>query len=112
MSKFYTTSPGSGHRIPPSRAKRRPSRRCPRGDESGVSANLLHGCEPFHLHNASRAGGIRPRGSAHHLGRLEEERWGNGEAQRLGGLQINDQLEYSGLLDGQVGLAPLRIVST
>jgi hypothetical protein len=80
----------------------------PRGDESGVFANLLHGCEPFHPHNASRTGGIRPRGSAHLLGGLEGERWGNGEAQRLGGLQINDQLEYSRLLDRQVGrLGPL-----
>src|SRR5437870_1710906 len=41
--------------------------------------------------------------SADHLVRLEEERWGNGEAEGLGGLQVDHQLELRRLLDGQVG---------
>jgi hypothetical protein len=48
-------------------------------------------------------GGVKPRGLADHLARLEEERWGNGEAEGLGGLEVDDQLERGGLLHGQVG---------
>jgi hypothetical protein len=43
------------------------------------------------------------------LGRLEEEGWGNGQAQRLGGLEVDDELKGRGLLDRQVGgLGPLQ----
>jgi hypothetical protein len=42
-------------------------------------------------------------GLSDHLGRLEEDGWGNGQPQGLGGLQVDDQLERGGLLDGQVG---------
>jgi hypothetical protein len=39
---------------------------------------------------------------------LEEECRGDREAERLGGLEIDDQLEFRGLLDGQVpGLGAL-----
>src|SRR5713226_1549343 len=38
-----------------------------------------------------------------HLIRPEKERWGDGEAERLGGLEVDDQLELCGLLHGQVG---------
>jgi hypothetical protein len=41
--------------------------------------------------------------SADHLVRLEEERRRDGEAQGLGGLEVDDQLERRGLLHGQVG---------
>jgi hypothetical protein len=44
-----------------------------------------------------------PQTSANHLGCLEEERRRNRQAQRLGGLEVNDQLELRGLLHGQVG---------
>jgi hypothetical protein len=40
--------------------------------------------------------------SADDVGRLEEEHWGNGEAQRLRGLQVDDQLESHGLLHREV----------
>src|SRR5438128_815872 len=44
-----------------------------------------------------------------HLIRLEEERRGDGEAQSLGGLEVNDQLKPHGLLHRQVaGLGPLE----
>src|SRR5439155_9046916 len=32
-----------------------------------------------------------------------EDRWGDGETEHLGGLEIDDQLEPRGLLDGQIG---------
>jgi hypothetical protein len=32
-----------------------------------------------------------------------EDRWGHGETELLGGLQINDQLEGRRLLDRQIG---------
>ena len=38
---------------------------------------------------------------------------GTVEAERLGGLQVDDQLEFGRLLDRQsAGFAPLRILST
>jgi hypothetical protein len=43
-----------------------------------------------------------------HLVRLEEDGWGDRQAQRLGCLEVEDQLEFRGLLDGQVpGLGAL-----
>src|SRR2546428_723951 len=42
-------------------------------------------------------------GSANHLVRQEEERWGYGDAEGLGGLEVEDQLELCGLLHRQVG---------
>ena len=41
-------------------------------------------------------------GSADHLVGLEEDRRGDGEAQGLGGLEIDDQLELHGLLYGEI----------
>src|SRR5262249_58969041 len=41
--------------------------------------------------------------SANHLVRLEEEGGGNREAERLGGLQVNNKVEFRGPLHGQVG---------
>src|SRR5882724_2458815 len=38
-----------------------------------------------------------------HLVRLEENGWGNGEAEGLGGLEVDHQLEFGGLLHGEVG---------
>jgi hypothetical protein len=53
--------------------------------------------------------GIRRCGSADHLGRLDEEGWRDRQAQGLGGLQVDDQLEGGGLLHRQVGrLGPLE----
>jgi hypothetical protein len=44
-----------------------------------------------------------------HLVRLEEDGWGDRQAQRLGCLEVEDQLEFRGLLDGQVpGLGALE----
>jgi hypothetical protein len=55
----------------------------------------------------------RPPASANHLARLEEQGWGNGKAEDLGSLQIDDQIEGGGLLPGRSpGLAPFRILST
>jgi len=36
-----------------------------------------------------------------HLVRLEEHGWGNGEAEGLGRLEVDDQLELGGLLHGR-----------
>src|SRR2546426_7154605 len=49
---------------------------------------------------------------ADHLIRLEEKRWGHGDPKRLGGLEVDDQLELRGLLDREVpGLgAPQNLV--
>jgi hypothetical protein len=41
--------------------------------------------------------------SLNHLGRLEQQRWGNHEAQILRRLEVDDELECHGLLHGQVG---------
>jgi hypothetical protein len=41
--------------------------------------------------------------SADHLGRLEEERRRDRQAQSLGGLEVDDELERRGLLERQVG---------
>ena len=44
-----------------------------------------------------------------HLVRLEEEHRGDREAKRLCGLEVDDELELHGLLDGQVrGLGALQ----
>jgi hypothetical protein len=51
-----------------------------------VSADLLHGFGRFNLQNASRREGTRGRGSADHFVGLEEERRGDCEPERLGGL--------------------------
>src|SRR5437763_599070 len=45
----------------------------------------------------------RRRGSANHLICLEEDGWGNGEAEGLGCLEVDDQLELHRLLHRQVG---------
>ena len=43
----------------------------------------------------------------------EQERLRDRQAERLRGIQIDDQLELCGLFDGRsAGLAPLRILST
>jgi hypothetical protein len=52
------------------------------GTVRGVAANHLHGCERFHLQNESRGAGARCRGSADHLGCLEEDRGGIGGSPR------------------------------
>jgi hypothetical protein len=41
-------------------------------------------------------------GSSDHLVRLEKDRWGDGKAQGVGGLEVDDQLEFGGLLYRQV----------
>ena len=41
--------------------------------------------------------------SSDHLVGLEEECWGNRQAESLGGLEVDDQLELERLLHGQVG---------
>src|SRR5262245_20301343 len=56
----------------------------------------------------SQGEGGSPRGSPDHLVRLQENGRRNGEAQCLRGLQVDDQLELHGPLDGQ--LARLRAV--
>ena len=48
-----------------------------------------------------------------HLVRLLQERRWEGEAEFLGGLQVEDEVERRRLLHREVGgLAPLRILST
>src|SRR6267378_525419 len=42
------------------------------------------------------------RGLANHLIRLEEERRGHGQVERLGGLEVDDELELCGLLYREV----------
>jgi hypothetical protein len=44
-----------------------------------------------------------PPASADHLGRLEEEGWGDRQAELRGRLEIDDQLERGGLLHRQLG---------
>ena len=70
---------------------------------SGVSANRLHGCKQFNVQHISHGGDISRHGLADHFVGLEEEGWGNGEAEGLGGLEVDHQLKCRGLLDGEVG---------
>jgi hypothetical protein len=80
-----------------------------RAGENVVSADGVHGFERFNVQNISRGRGIRPRRSADDLGGLEEDNRRNREPQRLGGLQIDDELERGGLLNGEVSwLGPLQ----
>jgi hypothetical protein len=44
----------------------------------------------------------RPHGLLDHLGRLEEERGGDGQAERLGRLEVDDEIEGRGSLNGQI----------
>jgi hypothetical protein len=72
-----------------------------------VSANLLYGFGHIILQNTFRRDATRRRDLPEHFGRLEEERRGNGEAQRLGGLEVDDQLKRGRLFHRQVrGLGP------
>src|SRR5437870_10142282 len=49
------------------------------------------------------------RSSLNDLIRSQQQRWRDGEAEGLRGLQVDDQLELGGLLDRQVGgLGPLQ----
>ena len=68
----------------------------------GVSADLLHGFGRFKLRNDSRYGGTGGRGLSDHLVCLEEERRGHHQAQGLGRLEMDDQLERGGLLSEQI----------
>ena len=43
------------------------------------------------------------RGSANHLIRQEEQRWRHRDRQGLGGLEVEDQLEFHGLFHLQLG---------
>jgi DDE_Tnp_1-associated len=68
---------------------------------------------PLHMLSAwcSDNGGFRApeSSSANHLVRLKQDGGGNGEAEGLGRLQVDDQLKLHRLLDGQVGgLGPLE----
>ena len=48
-----------------------------------------------------------------HLPCLQHYRGRDRQAERLSGLEVDDELELRGLLDGQVGeFTPLRILST
>ena len=48
-----------------------------------------------------------------HLIGTSKQRWRHGEAECLGGLEIDGQLELGGLLDGKFsGPYPLKILST
>src|SRR4030095_10317143 len=56
---------------------------------------------------SAQQGTVMPSRSARaclldHLIRLEKKRRGDGQAERLGGLEVDDQLELRGLLDRQV----------
>jgi hypothetical protein len=73
------------------------------GALGGLSATLLYGFDPFNVQNTSRRGGARRRGLLEHLGRLEEEGWGNGNPKGLGRLQVDHQRECGRLLDRQIG---------
>ena len=42
-------------------------------------------------------------GSPDHLGCLEEEQWGDRDAEGLGGLEVDDEIELHGLDHGQIG---------
>jgi hypothetical protein len=44
-----------------------------------------------------------PHDSLNHLIGLEQERRGDRQTQRLGGLEVDDEFEFHGLLHGQVG---------
>ena len=59
----------------------------------GVSANHLHGCEQFNLQHTSHREGVRRRSSADYLCGLEEKGGRDREAQGLGGLEVEHQLE-------------------
>ena len=50
-----------------------------------------------------RARGTSDRGSFDHLVGAGEDRWRDGDAELLGSLEIDDQLEGRRLLDRQIG---------
>jgi hypothetical protein len=58
--------------------------------------NLLYRCEQVNLQHTSRRAIIRPHGSAERLVGLEAQGWGNGEAEGLGRLQVDDRLAVAG----------------
>ncbi len=65
-----------------------------------MSTDCVHGCERLNLQHTSRRGGAKRHGPVDHLVRLEEEGRGNGEAQGLGRLLVDHQLESRRLLHG------------
>jgi hypothetical protein len=68
----------------------------------GVSVNLLYGFEQCNVQNTSRHMGIRHCSSPDDLVGLEEEDWGNGEAEGLSGLEVDDQFNCHRLLHRQI----------
>ncbi|HYY16230.1 MAG TPA: hypothetical protein VE965_06255 [Gammaproteobacteria bacterium] len=77
-------------------------------DLGGISADLLYGCERVHRQSDSRRGGAKRRGSADDLVGLEEEGWGDRQAQRLGRLEVDGERKLGGLLDREIPwLGPL-----
>jgi hypothetical protein len=50
-----------------------------------------------------RGEGVRPRGSPDHLIGQEEQGWGYRDPERLGGLEVEDQLEFYGLFHREIG---------
>jgi len=71
---------------------------------------LLRPCRSGHTTAAPPRSVMNLRASFDHLVGAGEQREGDGDAERLGGFQVDDQLYPGRLLDGRsAGLSPLRI---
>ena len=83
---------------------------CARTTKRSFSRTAPRGCRPdcrsYPLRtlqaSALKTHSCRPHGLLDHLGRLEEERGGDCQAQRLGRLEVDDQLKCRGPLNGQI----------
>lgn len=73
-------------------------------DTRGTGTQFLcEDCIEIARYSCTSFRGIRKvAGSPDHLVRLEEDRWGDGKAQGVGGLEVDDQLACSGLLSRHV----------
>ena len=80
----------------------RPSKHVPLTPVCPQGFVLLHTLDEGRRANLG-CGDPVPMGSLNHLVRLEEDGWGNGEAEGLGSLEVDDELELRGLLYREVG---------